>query len=463
MTAPPFSLPLPTTPAHTVHPGLSLRLNLAFDLAVVLFALAVSTGGLLGVPLAIACTAVWIVGSTGLRHYAPEHARSPSEDVALASVLVLALTALLAVVGLVVPSSASPRLGLFLLTLWPAVVLARLAVFRALAHREQPAADVLIVGAGPLARATAEDLVRNGAGSVAGILRFASEPAPKRHFAGELGLARELESVLRRVAVDEVYVAGDESHHAEVQAAIRVCERLGTPFALPAYVYRFDRARLAPGQGIEDGYVHFVTAKPLPAQFAFKRLFDIVASFLALLLLSPLLLTVAALIKLTSRGPVLFRQERIGLHGKPFGMFKFRSMVVNAEELKAKLMSQNEVSGPVFKMKHDPRVTRVGRFIRKFSIDELPQLLNVLRGDMSVVGPRPPLAPEVAKYEPWQLRRLSVRPGLTCTWQVSGRSLISFEEWMYLDMDYIDHWSFWRDLKLIFATVPVVLTGKGAS
>ena len=167
--------------------------------------------------------------------------------------------------------------------------------------------------------------------------------------------------------------------------------------------------------------------------------------------------------KLTSRGPVLFRQERVGLHGRTFGMLKFRSMVTNAEELKARLMAQNEMSGPVFKMKHDPRITRIGRFIRKYSIDELPQLLNVLRGDMSIVGPRPPVPSEVAKYEAWQRRRLSVRPGLTCVWQVSGRNQISFEEWMLLDMRYIDHWSLAQDFNLILKTVPVVLTGRGAS
>jgi lipopolysaccharide/colanic/teichoic acid biosynthesis glycosyltransferase len=144
-------------------------------------------------------------------------------------------------------------------------------------------------------------------------------------------------------------------------------------------------------------------------------------------------------------------------------MLKFRSMVSNAEALKATLVQQNEQSGPVFKMQRDPRVTTVGRFIRKHSIDELPQLVNVLRGDMSLVGPRPPLPSEVASYEAWQRRRLSVRPGLTCVWQVSGRNQISFEQWMMLDMRYIDHWSLLQDVRLIMRTVPIVLTGRGAS
>jgi lipopolysaccharide/colanic/teichoic acid biosynthesis glycosyltransferase len=169
------------------------------------------------------------------------------------------------------------------------------------------------------------------------------------------------------------------------------------------------------------------------------------------------------LIKITSRGPVLFRQARVGMRGKPFTMLKFRSMVANADELRLRLDRQNEQSGPVFKMRADPRITWIGRFIRKYSIDELPQLVNVLRGDMSIVGPRPPLPVEVAQYEPWQLRRLCVRPGLTCIWQVSGRSQVSFEQWMFMDMQYIDDWSLRRDVDLIFKTLPAVLSGRGAS
>jgi exopolysaccharide biosynthesis polyprenyl glycosylphosphotransferase len=248
-----------------------------------------------------------------------------------------------------------------------------------------------------------------------------------------------------------------------MQAAIRVLERFGIPFALPASGFRFGRARPAHEVAIADGYVHYLSVRHKTMQTAFKRIFDIVASFSALVLLSPLLLVVATIIRLTSRGPVLFRQQRVGRHSKPFHMLKFRSMVVNAEELKAKLMAQNEQAGPVFKMRRDPRITRVGRFIRKFSIDELPQLLNVLRGEMSIVGPRPPVPSEVSRYEAWQRRRLSVRPGLTCVWQVSGRNEISFEEWMYLDMQYIDHWSLAQDFQLILKTLPVVLTGRGAS
>jgi exopolysaccharide biosynthesis polyprenyl glycosylphosphotransferase len=299
---------------------------------------------------------------------------------------------------------------------------------------------------------------------VLGYLRFADEPVHSRLPAEVVGTVSELEDFLKRHVVSEVFIAGNgDSHRAEMQSAIRVLERFGIPFALPASGFRFGRARPAHEAAVADGYVHYLSVRHRPTQSALKRLFDIAASFSALVLLSPLFLGVAAIIRFTSRGPILFRQERVGRHGKAFHMLKFRSMVADAEELKARLMAQNEQAGPVFKMRRDPRITRVGRFIRKFSIDELPQLLNVLRGEMSIVGPRPPVPSEVARYEAWQRRRLSVRPGLTCVWQVSGRNEISFEEWMYLDMQYIDHWSLAQDVQLILKTVPVVLTGRGAS
>lgn len=193
-----------------------------------------------------------------------------------------------------------------------------------------------------------------------------------------------------------------------------------------------------------------------------KRLIDIVCSFLGVLVLSPLFIIIAIIIKTTSKGPVFFSQKRVGKNGKEFEMYKFRSMVVNAEELKEKLASQNEMSGPMFKMKDDPRVTKVGKFIRKTSIDELPQLWNVLKGDMSLVGPRPSLPKEVAQFEDWMYRRLEVKPGLTCYWQVSGRNNIDFEDWMKLDIKYVEERSTWVDVKLIFKTVGVLFGDKNA-
>jgi lipopolysaccharide/colanic/teichoic acid biosynthesis glycosyltransferase len=174
--------------------------------------------------------------------------------------------------------------------------------------------------------------------------------------------------------------------------------------------------------------------------------------------------TLALLVKLTSPGPIFFRQQRSGLNGRPFVMYKFRTMVTNAEQLKQELAAMNEMSGPVFKVSKDPRITRFGRFLRKFSLDEIPQLYNVLRGEMSLVGPRPLPVDEVKRFNDLaHRRRLSVKPGLTCLWQVSGRNNVKdFKDWVRLDLEYIDHWSLWLDLKILFWTVPVVLTGAGA-
>jgi exopolysaccharide biosynthesis polyprenyl glycosylphosphotransferase len=193
-----------------------------------------------------------------------------------------------------------------------------------------------------------------------------------------------------------------------------------------------------------------------------KRFLDIFASFMAILILSPIFLLIGLVIKTTSSGPVIYKQIRVGQGGQTFWLYKFRSMVQNADSLKASLADTNEASGPVFKMRNDPRVTRIGKFLRKFSLDELPQLWNILRGDMSIVGPRPPLPTEVAQYQPWQLRRLSVPQGLTCIWQVSGRSTVGFDDWVRLDLRYIDSWSLLLDLKIIAQTFFVVLRGVGA-
>lgn len=194
-----------------------------------------------------------------------------------------------------------------------------------------------------------------------------------------------------------------------------------------------------------------------------KRIIDIVCATIGLILLSPLFLIVAILIKLEDKnGPVIFKQIRVGKDGKEFYMYKFRSMVANAEELKAQLMEKNEATGPVFKMKNDPRVTKVGKFIRKTSIDELPQLFNVLKGEMSLVGPRPPLPDEVAKYTTYEMQRLSVIPGLTCYWQVSGRSNLGFDQWIELDLKYIHDRNLLIDLKLILKTILVLFGSKNA-
>jgi exopolysaccharide biosynthesis polyprenyl glycosylphosphotransferase len=196
---------------------------------------------------------------------------------------------------------------------------------------------------------------------------------------------------------------------------------------------------------------------------AVKRGLDLLVGCLLLALALPVLALAALAIKATSPGPVLFPQLRCGLNSRRFLMLKLRTMYADAEERKRELQHLNEVSGPVFKIRNDPRITPVGRFLRRYSIDELPQLWNVIRGDMSLVGPRPPIPAEVAQYETFERRRLSMRPGLTCLWQVNGRNEIEFDEWVQLDLQYIDDWSLTQDLRILAQTVPAVLRGTGAS
>jgi exopolysaccharide biosynthesis polyprenyl glycosylphosphotransferase len=214
-----------------------------------------------------------------------------------------------------------------------------------------------------------------------------------------------------------------------------------------------------------DGFplLSFSTTPTNEALMFVRRILDVILASFILVVFGPLVMLPAAiLIRLTSSGPILFKQTRCGLNGRQFVMHKFRSMVNNAEQLRVELEGLNEMDGPVFKSSRDPRITTVGKIIRRFSIDELPQIFNVLRGDMSLVGPRPPLPAEVARYERWQRRRLSMKPGMTCLWQISGRNEVSFDDWMKLDLTYIDNWSLMLDLKILLKTVPVVLLGRGA-
>lgn len=280
-----------------------------------------------------------------------------------------------------------------------------------------------------------------------------------------LGEVTELEELLNSTPVDEVLFAYPELDSEELANALHACDERGVDVLLPLPPSLPQRARveIANIDGFDLPLLGLRRTPSSEVALAGKRALDIFGAGVGLLLAAPVMLLTAALIKLTSPGPVFFKQTRAGRNGRQFKMFKFRSMVVDAEAQKTKLMHLNEMSGPVFKISRDPRVTRVGAFIRRTSIDELPQLFNIFMGDMSLVGPRPPLPLEVEQYKPWQRRRLSVKPGLTGLWQVSGRNNVDFEEWMALDLRYIDDWSLWLDVKIILRTVPAVLMKTGAS
>jgi exopolysaccharide biosynthesis polyprenyl glycosylphosphotransferase len=408
---------------------------------------------------------VWLVTSSAVRHYGPLAERGLLDDIMLGALLVLA------VVSVLLPFSwvralhdGIPSPTRFLELGLPVLLLLRIVLFGPLQARSREPDRVLVIGTGPLGRLTGEDIARRKPlrQRVHGYLSFAGDPVPERLKPLHLGSVADLELCLRMLHVNEVYIAGNSLLQGDaIQAATKVCETFGIPFALPAYSVRLDRAQPVDNRTVSDGYLHFTSVKSQPNARVLKRMLDVLAAASALWILSPLLTLVTILVKLTSPGPAFYRQLRVGQHGRLFHILKFRSMVPGAETLQKALEDQNEQSGPVFKMRNDPRITPLGRILRKFSIDELPQFINVLRGDMTLVGPRPPVPKEVAQYEPWQLRRLSVVPGLTCIWQVSGRNEIAFKDWMYLDLRYIDHWSLGQDLSLLLKTVPTVVAGRG--
>jgi exopolysaccharide biosynthesis polyprenyl glycosylphosphotransferase len=275
-----------------------------------------------------------------------------------------------------------------------------------------------------------------------------------------LGSTDQLEAILQARVVDGVLFLANEVPEASLRRALACCQRLGIESFVDLQPFHVAREFLSLGE-LAGSPLLVVGQTRLHQYHAwFKRLFDVIVSAGALILLSPLMLAIALLIKASARGEVFFRQLRVGVNGRRFVLLKFRTMVANAEELRASVAALNEMDGPVFKARTDPRVTWIGRYLRKASLDELPQLWNVLRGDMSLVGPRPPLPEEVEQYQGWQRRRLCVRPGLTCLWQVSGRNRLNFDTWMKLDLDYIDHWSWWLDLKILLRTVPAMMRGE---
>ena len=278
-----------------------------------------------------------------------------------------------------------------------------------------------------------------------------------------IGPLSGLPELLKREVVDEVHFAVSRRTLERLDAAVRVCDEMGVTVRIVMGLLGKLNSRPSLDQ---VGGMSLLTLSSTPrdeAALVLKRLIDVALSAVALVAASPALLLATIAVKLSSAGPAIFRQKRSGMNGRVFTLYKFRTMVQDAEALKAQLESKNEMDGPVFKIKDDPRITGVGRVLRKLSIDELPQLWNVLRGDMSVVGPRPPIPAEVEKYERWQRRRLSMRPGITCIWQVSGRSNIDFRRWMEMDLEYIDNWSLGLDLKIILKTIPAVLSSRGAS
>jgi len=320
---------------------------------------------------------------------------------------------------------------------------------------------VLIIGAGKIGRALAGDIARN---QYLGLDVVGFLDDTRTGEAGGypiLGRSDNFEEVVRKKFIDDVLVS-IPSERELVARLIMSCRKLGKNIRVVPDLINLGM------EGVKASYLGMIPLLEYynrglhGADLLFKRSFDIAASALALILLSPVMLGIWLAIKIDSPGPGIYTSKRNGKKAKLFNFYKFRTMRKEADKMLEELRHMDETDGPIFKIKNDPRVTRVGRFLRRYSLDELPQLWNVLRGDMSLVGPRPPTPNEVVEYADWQLKRLEIRPGLTCLWQIKGRSNLSFREWMKLDLFYIENWSFWLDIKIILRTIVVVVRGEGA-
>jgi exopolysaccharide biosynthesis polyprenyl glycosylphosphotransferase len=324
-------------------------------------------------------------------------------------------------------------------------------------------ARVLIVGAGELGRAVMRTIVAEPELGYQ-IVGFADDDSAKLEVGRfkRLGTLDQVEALLREEGVDEAIITLPWMYQRKILAIVRASEALGVRARVVPDIFHLSLSRLDVD---EIGGIPLVGLKEASIPRAgriLKRAIDVVVAASALLLTAPITLLAALAIRLESPGPTLFRQTRVGEQGRLFTIYKFRSMRANAEEEQEQLRALNEASGPLFKIKDDPRLTRVGGFLRRTSVDEIPQFINVLRGDMSVVGPRPGLPQEVAQYQPWQRQRLEISPGITGLWQVSGRSELSFDEMCLLDIYYIENWSVGLDLQIMLRTIPRVIFGSGA-
>jgi exopolysaccharide biosynthesis polyprenyl glycosylphosphotransferase len=278
-----------------------------------------------------------------------------------------------------------------------------------------------------------------------------------------LGHTDDLNDLIRSNRIDLIVMATEPEDYYRSRRIFEQIEKMGIDICvLPAVGNLSDSKCETVHIDGEVGLVYRASCRS-PLERLAKNIFDKIAAIGGLIISGPVMLIAAGLIRLDSRGPIFFKQVRIGKNGRLFTMLKLRTMIMDADQHKGRLQHLNEMSGPVFKIRNDPRVTRIGKILRKFSIDEFPQFFNILKGDMSLVGPRPALPREVAQYEPWQRRKLSVKPGATCLWQINGRNHVDFEEWMNLDLKYIDNWSLREDTRIFLKTFPAVIKGKGAS
>jgi exopolysaccharide biosynthesis polyprenyl glycosylphosphotransferase len=365
--------------------------------------------------------------------------------------------------------------GLFLSVFWGAAVLGTMAARLMLKYglekiriRGRNLRSILIVGTNPRALRFVDKVLKTPEFGYR-VMGFVDEGSGMKGFEKSgfhlLADFNSLPALIRTAVIDEVVICLPiKSYYQQISRIVSDCERQGILVRFLSDIFNLKLGRFRPEEFDDGAFITVATGRMEGVHVWVKYGMDFMVSLLLLIVVFPLFLVIALLIKMTSPGPVFFIQDRVGLRKRIFRLYKFRTMVADAEAQIANLENLNEMDGPVFKIKYDPRITGVGKFLRKTSLDELPQLINVLKGEMSLVGPRPlPIRDYNGFDRDWHRRRFSVKPGMTCLWQITGRNKVSFTEWMNMDMQYIDQWSFWLDLKILILTIPAVLRGSGAA
>jgi exopolysaccharide biosynthesis polyprenyl glycosylphosphotransferase len=413
---------------------------------------------------------IWVLVLTKLGAYTYQRFKSLRREMKLVAEASVISTLILLAADFILRFEYIPRtyIGIFFIVNFLSLAVEKIILFniaKEIRKRGKDRKKILVVGSGM----RAENFVKTVEKNLEWGLDIVGLVAENGSFFGQglygkkvLGTNSEIEKILHQYPVDEVIICASGIEMGKVEEVLETCEREGVQIRINSDFF----GRLTKKVTIDQVYglpiVSFTTIPDNEWSLYLKRLMDILVSGALLIVLSPFFLVVAILIKMTSAGSVFYEWNVMGFNKKPFRSWKFRTMIKDADTKKETLMSLNEMKGPVFKIKNDPRITRVGRFLRKYSLDELPQFWSVFKGDMSLVGPRPAFPHELGRYESWHRRKLSIKPGITCLWQISGRNNINdFDEWARLDLQYIDKWSLWLDLKILLKTAWVVLAGTG--